>query len=207
MVEIDVAYPGEPIYPAICRFAQDIYLTEHGAYIDPSPDLFAYALFENCLVGCLGLSCAKGRTLLLFETYVPSAYVRLSGSSHPDRKELAEIGTRVVELPSAATVRSIDVSVALTAALLCDAYRLGIRYVGFTTTKLVRHITEPLGFTLVNLGEPDLSGKDSAFRLNWQNFFRVPQMCAGFCISSLEGCETEIRRLRDRGVLVRNRHL
>lgn len=203
MIEIAIAYPREPIYEDISRFAQEIYLKEYGAQTSPSPDLFAYAIMENRIVGCLGLYRAQTNKLLLFETYTANAYQRLSGGSKQDRNELAELGTRVVQLPTA-TSRSGEVSIALTAVLISAAYQLGIRYVGFTTTRLVKRITDALGFTLINLGAPDLSSKDLAFRQNWEKFFQFPQICAGFSISSLDGCEAALLRLRNRDIFVRN---
>ena len=204
MIEIGIAYPGEPLYTNISHFAQKVYLQQFDVQIDPTPDLFAYAIMENQLVGCLGLYRAQENKELLFEGYVPDAYQKLTGNSNPSRKALAELGTRVVQLPSAGS-RSGDVSVALTAALISTAYPLGIRYVGFTTTRLVKRVTDALGFNLINLGRPDLSNKDAAFQKDWEKFFRVPQMCAGFSISSLDGCEAALLKLKSNGIFVRNR--
>ncbi len=173
MIEIGIAYSGEALYMNISRFAQEVYLREFDVHIDPTPDLFAYAIMEDQLVGCLGLYRAGETKQLLFETYIPNAYQKLSGAENLSRGALAEIGTRVVQLPSAAS-RSGDVSVALTAVLISTAYPLGIRYVGFTTTRLVKRVTDALGFNLINLGKPDLSNKDLVFQQDWQKFFRVP---------------------------------
>ncbi len=203
MVEIGIAYPQESIYTDISNFAKEVYLREFNAQTNPLPDLFAYATLGDRIVGCLGLYCAKENIPLLFETYTANAYERLSGDAHPDRSKLGELGTRVVQLPPTVT-RSTDVSVALTAVLISEAYRLGVRYVGFTTTRLVKRITDILGFDLINLGKPDLSGKDQQFQENWKQFFRTPQICAGFSISSLEGCRAMITQLKNRDILVRD---
>lgn len=204
MIEISIAYPRETVYREICHFAQEVYLREFEVRIDPTPDLFAYARMEAQLVGCLGLYRAEENKTLLFESYVSDAYHKLSGVSNPDRTALAEIGTRVVQLPSL-IMRSGDVSVALTAALISTAYPLGVRYVGFTTTRLVKRVTDALGFDLINLGRPDLSNKDAAFQKDWQKFFRAPQICAGFSVSSLDGCEAALLKLRANGIFVHNR--
>jgi hypothetical protein len=205
MIEVGIASRGESKYLEISSFAKEVYLKEFGAQTNPLPNLFAYAILEDQIVGCLGLYRAQENTPLLFETYMMNAYERLSGDPNPDRSKLAELGTRVVQLPSA-TARSADVSVALTAVLISAAHQLGIRCVGFTTTRLVKRVTDALGFNLVILGKPDLSGKDAQFQQNWQRFFRVPQICAGFLISSIEGCRVAITQLEDRGILVRDRH-
>jgi hypothetical protein len=205
MIEVGIASRGESKYLEISSFAKEVYLKEFGAQTNPLPDLFAYAVLEDQIVGCLGLYRAQENTPLLFETYTMSAYERLSGDSNPDRSKLAELGTRVVQLPSA-TANSADVSIALTAILISAAYEFGVRYVGFTTTRLVKRITDALGFNLIILGKPDLSEKDPQFRQNWQRFFRIPQVCAGFSLSSLEGCRAIIAQLKGRGILVRGRH-
>ncbi|MBY0473188.1 thermostable hemolysin [Patescibacteria group bacterium] len=204
MIEVGVAYPGEASYRNISEFAKEVYLREFDVRIDPMPDLFAYASMETQLVGCLGLYRAQEDKELLFESYISNAYQKISGTLKPDRSALAELGTRVVHIPSAPS-RSGDISVALTAVLILTAHPLGIRYVGFTTTRFVKRVTDTLKFDLINLGRPNLSSKDAAFQATWQKFFRLPQICAGFHISSLDGCETVLLGLRDRDIFVRNR--
>ena len=204
MIEVSVAYPKDTSYPVISSFAQAVYSHEFGAHVEPAPDVFVYATTNECMVGCLGLYQAREHEPLLFETYVPNAYGRLSGICDGKRSMLGELGTRVVQLSESPKTLSGDVSLAMTALLVSVAHRAGIRYVGFTTTRLVKRITDQLGFTLVTLGKPDLSGKDQVFRQNWEKFFRVPQICAGFHISSLTGCEMAATRLRSRGIVIRN---
>ncbi|MBY0294092.1 thermostable hemolysin [Patescibacteria group bacterium] len=200
MLEIGVSYPTDHKYIEICRFAQDVYLDEFEAHINPRPDVFVYATSNEQIVGCFGLYRARDNQPLLFETYIENAYEKLVGGHNIPRLMLGELGTRVVKLPKLSHVRSSDVSLSMTAVIVSIAYQLNIRHVGFTTTRLVKRITDALGFKLVILGAPELSNKDAAFRKNWHKFFQVPQVCAGFSISSLDGCRTALRNLESKKI-------
>lgn len=186
MFDIMLAHPGTPRYDEVRLFAQTTYLDLFQARIDPRPRLFVYASDSRTIVGCFGLYVAHDDTPLLFETYVPDACRRITGDD--DRSSLAELGTKIVRPPHDLRAHSQDISIAMTARLIIEAHRIGVRYVGFTTNRLVRRVTDRLGFELIELGAPSLDGKDDAFKQNWREYFRRPQYCFGFVIRSLDQC-------------------
>lgn len=199
MIELVVVRPTDESYAHTARFAQSAYHNKLNADVIPRPDLFASASYKNRIIGCFGLYRAREQEPLLFETYVNDAYRKLAGKEAP-REQLAELGTRVVEAP--AGFKSFDISLALTAVLVGAGYGAGVRYVGFTTNRMVKRITDALGFELMVLGEPDLSQKDAAFRKNWEEFFRTPQMCAGFHLTTLAGCKRALAQVSQKGIRV-----
>jgi hypothetical protein len=197
MIKIGIAYPDEPRYAEIRRFAQDEYKRTLDSITTASADVFAFALHGDDLIGCIGLYCGSTRSELFFEMCTPrKPYERLAGTPNPDRTLLGEIGTRVIVLPphDVGGMRSVDVSIALTAAIVMVAHESGIRYIGFVTNRLVHFVTEPLGFVLIQLGKPDFSHKDQAFQDNMRGFLRTKQFCAGFEITSLTKCRNVLRQ-------------
>lgn len=200
MIEIGTTTPGTHIYERVSLFAQEVYMREHGADINPHPDVFAYATYNDNLVSSFGYYRAR-KEPLLFETYLSAGYERICGRTGQTRRLLAELGTKVVRLPHEVEKHRGDVSLAVTALLIKAAHARGIRYVGFTTNRLVKRITDTLGFDLIELGAPDLSGKSAEFQRNWETYFSIPQFCFGFEISSMHGCDRALALCAEKNIL------
>lgn len=195
MIDIGIAYPTDPLYEDISRFAREVYHDRIQLTTTARPNFFAYAKHSGNVVGCMGLYLGDTRPEMFFEMCKPpQAYERLSGLQNPDRSLLGEIGTRVIVVPGDACLQSLDISISLTAALVITAYEAGVRYVGFITNRLVHRITDPLGFHVLWLGEPDFSHKSTTFQKNMAGFMRAKQYCAGFPIGSLEHCEAVLTK-------------
>lgn len=203
MIEINTAYPGSAAYARVSDFAKAIYAKRLRSDTAAAPDVFAYALHGVNIVGCLGLNRADKRAPLFFELCdPPGACERLTGKTPPDRREVGELGSRAVALPDGAGVRSSDVSIALTGALVCFARESGIRYLGFVTNRLVRSITDALGFELVSLGQPDFSQQNETFKENMRGFLETKQVCMGFEMHSLAQCRQALQDFSQRGIVV-----
>lgn len=195
---IDIATPELDTYLEIAKFARGVYLEKFEAKISPSPDVFAYASFQERIVGCLGLYRALETKLVLVERYVPDAFARISGEEHVDRSLCAEIGTRAVV--QVAGFHSGDVSVALAASLIAHAKSLGVRYFGLTSNRTVSLVVRALGIDLIKLGEPNLANLDQEFRENWRIYFEVKQFCFGMQVESTDGCFVALSDLKGRGI-------
>lgn len=204
MIEIGIAYPTDPIYEDISKFAREVYGERLHATINATPDIFAYAENNEDLIGCIGLYPGTKYPELLFEMCdPPHAYKRLANINNPDRALLGEIGTRVVT-KTGPEHKSLDISVALTGALILTAHERQIQYLGFVTNRMVRHITKPLGLELIHLGEPDFSHKTDVFKRNMDGFLKVRQFCAGFKIDTTTTCIQALERLKKQGFMCIN---
>lgn len=201
MIHVGVVSPGTRSYARTSAFARAVYGQRLHAAIAGQPDLFAFASDdEGTIVGSFGCYRAKPDKPLLFESYIPGALERIAGMSAVDRTACAEIGTRAVALPEGCDASSGDVSLALAGTIIAHAHSLGIRFFGFTSNRTTRLIARALKIRLTELGEPDLSGHTPEFLANWQDFFRVPQLCFGFAVDSVEGCVLACEGLYAKGV-------
>ena len=201
MIDVLYAYPESETYRGASEFAKDVYKKRLCSDTTAAPDLFACALQDNTVIGCLGLYRGDRRPAFLFEMCRPQGAIeRLVGSNVYQRIEVGELGTRAVVVPSRCELDSAEISTALIGALAVAADRLGMRYLGFVTNRLIKRTIEASGFEFIALGEFDLAGADEAFRENMKGFVAVRQLCAGFRIVSLDGCERKLAEFASRGV-------
>lgn len=199
---VGIATASDIAYKELSDFARSRYAKRLAATTSADPDAFAYARESGRIVGCFGIYLAHSRSPLLLETYIPNAFERIAGKI-VCRHLCAELGTRAVSPENG--YKSQDVSLALAAVLLLYAKSQGVRYVGFTSNRTVRTITNALSLELVELGEPDLSGCNEDFGRNWRTFFRTKQSCFGIRLDCLEGCRTAIRALESHGIRIEAR--
>lgn len=201
MLEIELVRPGEELYHRASNFAKQAYEKRLRSATAATPDLFACARQNDDVIGCLGLYRAGTRRRFFFERCHPEGAIeRLVGAMHYRKEEVGELGTRAVRIPSDCTFKSADISAALIGTLALAASRSGVRYLGFVTNRMTKHIIESLGFTFITLGRFDVSAEDDAFRDNLKAFIAVPQWCAGFRLVSLAHCERALARLASRGM-------
>jgi hypothetical protein len=203
MITIGSAIPADPQYEKISDFAREVYGKKLHAMIAGKPTIFTYVETAGVIIGCFGLYEGRLHSPLLFETYFPDdVFGKFFQDTRTDRSLIGEIGTRAVMVPDNIAVSSMDVSIALSSALILMAGHQGIRYLGFTANRSVRKITDALELHLITLGEPDLSGKDEEFRENWKEFFRIKQQCFIIDVApSLTGCRKVIQQLTKKGFI------
>ncbi len=198
MIYVNIAYPNNPLYTRISRFARSIYLKRLFSETDARPDMFVYATMNDDIVGCVGISNGISTNELFFEMCNPKhAYERLAKTQKPDRSVLCELGTRVVMLPKRFRKESRNVSIALTGSAIMLAHSNGIEYVGFVSNRMAHKISEPLGFDIVKLGIPDFSNKDDDFKENMKMFLRVKQYCFGTRLESITKCQKMLTEFKN----------
>lgn len=199
LLETGIVYPNSLLYKRVSLFAKKIYREKYQTSIKANPDVFVYARQDKSIIGCFGLYTAVNSKPLLFETYVPNAYRLISGKIK-NRNLLAELGTKVIAFSEETTSNKNELTLVLTALLIIEAYKIGIEYVGFTTNRLAKRVTDILGFELISLGKPDLSNKTKKFLSNWKKYFHIPQFCFGFHIKSISQCEAILKQYSDKSI-------
>ncbi len=198
-VEIHTCTASDEVYDDVCLFAMRGYRERYKIDLVLYPDIFVYATMHTRIVGCFGGYFGEIHRPLTTEWYVSwddiKKYVGWSNDRFC-RRELAEIGTRVVSLPTDSKTNSVRVSVALSAGLLLYLYNQGRRLSFFTADRSVVVIAKQLNARLLRLGRPDITRRDEAYQEKWREYFNVPREC--FIIDleqTFPGCLDACQRL------------
>ena len=187
MLRYQFAYPETDTYREVQDFARFIYGERHGITNDPRPRLFVALERDGQIVGCFGLYGRKGSEDRLFsETWLNQTQrATLAALCIGELTSLCEFGTRCVDRSAlrGTGVSVTDVSVILTAHLVCAAQRNGFRHALFTGNRTTEKITDRVGIHVNQLGNPDFSLKDDAFMEEWASMFKPTNICCHFSIA------------------------
>lgn len=202
-VAIRSCAPHDTEYENVCTFASSGYKKRYNIHLESYPDVFVYAHQGATIVGCFGGYYGSIHQPLTTEWYVSrddlSKCLNEPIERFP-RKNITEIGTRVVDLPQGSGTNSVRISVAMSAALLIHLYNLSGHVALFTADRSVGIIARQLNVNLNRLGRPNLERRDRAYRQKWQAYFEVPREC--FLINLAQasfGCYEMLRELEKVG--------
>jgi len=185
-------------YESVCRYAKQAYKNKLNVDLTEFPSFFVYSKKADLITGCIGFTRGDERNPLLAETYFKFDLLRhVSGGKASDRKLFGEIGTRVV------SGKEPKLMLFLIAECIIHCCQSDIEYAIFTVPNKMRKLADILNIKPIEIGKPDLSGKDEKFLNDWKIFLSRNPESFGISIEQAARGSFEIRNnYKNHGVVV-----